>query len=380
MSDPYRMTVDLNVLDHLGINLYSNIAAVLTEAVANAWDADAETVDIKIDPDGNWIEILDDGIGMSVDDMNGKYLRVGYRRRDEDVEHGKTTAKGRPVMGRKGLGKLSLFSIANIIEVESARDGAAHGLRMTVAGIHDSVQKKEPFYSPESLLAEQITVAKGTRIVLRDIKRQRLGRGTLALRKRLARRFSVIGEAHGCKIDLDGQPITSFDRGDLPMVQFLWQFGNDALDLTPASQLLEQESLPNRFDAWDTAWKVSGWIGTARFPKQLDSEDAGNLNGIVVFARGRLFHENILDKLNDGRLYTKYLTGQIEADFLDADDAPDIATSDRQRVQEDDPRYGQPHRPLRHPDSGRSRGVFGIHRKEQVTRQTRKDRGQDLAV
>ncbi|WP_240756117.1 ATP-binding protein [Pandoraea sp. XY-2] len=335
------MTVDLNVLDHLGINLYSNIAAVLTEAVANAWDADAETVDIKIDPDGSWIEIIDDGIGMSVDDMNGKYLRVGYRRRDEDVEHGKTTAKGRPVMGRKGLGKLSLFSIANVIEVESAKNGAAHGLRMTVEGIHESVQKKEPFYSPESLPADKIGVTKGTRIVLHDIKRQRLGRGVLALRKRLARRFSVIGEVHGFKIDLDGRPITSADRGDLPMVQFLWQLGDDPLDLTPATQLLEQESLPNRFDTWDTGWKVSGWIGTARFPKQLDSEDAGNLNGIVVFARGRLFHENILDRLNDGRLYTKYLTGQIEADFLDADDAPDIATSDRQRVQEDDPRYGQ---------------------------------------
>lgn len=341
MTDIYKMTVDLNVLDHLGINLYSNIAAVLTEAVANAWDADAETVDIKIDPDGSWIEIIDDGIGMSVDDMNGKYLRVGYRRRDEDVEHGKTTAKGRPVMGRKGLGKLSLFSIANVIEVESAKDGAAHGLRMTVEGIHESVQKKEPFYSPESLPADKIGVTKGTRIVLHDIKRQRLGRGVLALRKRLARRFSVIGEVHGFKIDLDGRPITSADRGDLPMVQFLWQLGDDTLDLTPATQLLEQESLPNRFDAWDTGWKVSGWIGTARFPKQLDSEDAGNLNGIVVFARGRLFHENILDRLNDGRLYTKYLTGQIEADFLDADDAPDIATSDRQRVQEDDPRYGQ---------------------------------------
>ncbi|QBC30065.1 ATP-binding protein [Pandoraea sp. XY-2] len=341
MTDIYKMTVDLNVLDHLGINLYSNIAAVLTEAVANAWDADAETVDIKIDPDGSWIEIIDDGIGMSVDDMNGKYLRVGYRRRDEDVEHGKTTAKGRPVMGRKGLGKLSLFSIANVIEVESAKNGAAHGLRMTVEGIHESVQKKEPFYSPESLPADKIGVTKGTRIVLHDIKRQRLGRGVLALRKRLARRFSVIGEVHGFKIDLDGRPITSADRGDLPMVQFLWQLGDDPLDLTPATQLLEQESLPNRFDTWDTGWKVSGWIGTARFPKQLDSEDAGNLNGIVVFARGRLFHENILDRLNDGRLYTKYLTGQIEADFLDADDAPDIATSDRQRVQEDDPRYGQ---------------------------------------
>lgn len=341
MDAQYKMTVDLNVLDHLGINLYSNIAAVLTEAVANAWDADAETVEIKIDPGGNWIEIVDDGIGMTIEDMNGKYLRVGYRRRDEDPEHGKTTAKGRPVMGRKGLGKLSLFSIANVIEVESAKGDAAHGLRMTVDGIHKSVQSKELFYSPEPLPADQIVVTKGTRIILRDIKRQRLGRGVLALRKRMARRFSVIGEAHGFKIILDGEPITSADRGDLPMVQFLWQFGDDSLDLAPATELLEKESLQNRFDAWDEKWKVSGWIGTARFPKQLDNEDAGNLNGIVVFSRGRLFHENVLDKLNDGRLYTKYLTGQIEADFLDADDAPDIATSDRQRVQEDDPRYAQ---------------------------------------
>lgn len=35
MEDTYKMTVDLNVLGHLGINLYSNIAAVLTEAVAD---------------------------------------------------------------------------------------------------------------------------------------------------------------------------------------------------------------------------------------------------------------------------------------------------------------------------------------------------------
>ena len=87
-NDQYKMTVDLNVLDHLGINLYSNIAAVLTEAVANAWDADAGIVEIGIDPDGKWIEIKDDGIGMSVDDMNKKYLRVGYRRRDEDQDFG----------------------------------------------------------------------------------------------------------------------------------------------------------------------------------------------------------------------------------------------------------------------------------------------------
>src|SRR5690554_342427 len=340
-NDHYRMTVDLNVLDHLGINLYSNIAAVLTEAVANAWDADPENVEISIDPDGKFIEIKDDGIGMSIEDMNTKYLRVGYRRRDEDQETGRTTAKGRPVMGRKGLGKLSLFSIANTIEVHSAKNGESHGLRMTIDGIHRSVQDKEPFYSPEKLPREEIQVTNGTVILLKDIKRQRLGRGATALRKRLARRFSVVGEAHGFKILIDGHPISTADRGDLPMVQFLWSFGDEEPDLSSAGQLLEREALSDRLDAWDGDWSVTGWIGTARLPKQLDSDDAGNLNSIVVFARGRLFHENILDKLNDGRLYTKYLTGQIEADFLDADDEPDIATSDRQRVQEDDPRYVQ---------------------------------------
>ena len=341
VGDTYRMTVDLNVLDHLGINLYSNIAAVLTEAVANAWDADAENVEIRIDPNAEWIEIVDDGVGMTINDMNEKYLRVGYRRREEDTEHGKLTAKGRQVMGRKGLGKLSLFSIAKLIDVQSAKDGQSHGLRMSVDGIHESVEKKEPFYRPDPLSADEATVTKGTKIVLREIKRQRLGRGAAALRKRLARRFSIIGELHGFKITIDGQPVTTDDRGDLPIAQFLWTFGDFEPDPSSIPEVLEQEQLPHRFDGWDENWSVDGWIGTARLPKQLDSEDAGNLNGIVVFARGRLFHENILDKVNDGRLYTKYLTGQIEADFLDEDDEPDIATSDRQRVQEDDPRYGQ---------------------------------------
>lgn len=339
-DNKFEMTVDLNVLEHLGINLYSNIAAVLTEAVANAWDADASSVQIRVDPNNDWIEIEDDGIGMSVDDLNGKYLRVGYRRRDEDAEHGCRTAKGRPAMGRKGLGKLSLFSIANVIEVQSAKDGHRHGFRMSVPGIHEAVQEKRP-YHPEPLASDALAVTQGTKIVLREIKRQRLGKGVSALRKRLARRFSIIGQANGFEIKIDGQPITAADRGDLPKAQFLWTFDGYEPEASTIAHVMEHESLSARFDAWDSAWRVSGWLGTARKPKDLDDDEAGNLNGIVVFARGRLFHENVLDRLNDGRLYTKYLTGQIEADFLDADDQPDIATSDRQRVQEDDERYIQ---------------------------------------
>jgi hypothetical protein len=175
--------------------------------------------------------------------------------------------------------------------------------------------------------------------VLRDIKRQRLTKGVDALRKRLSRRFSVIGEAHGFKITINDQPITAADRGDLPKVQFLWTFKGHDLDPNTIEHVLEREAVDASLPDWDQSWSIRGWIGTAAKPKDLDSEEAGNLNGIVVFARGRLIHENVLDRLNDGRLYTKYLTGQIEADFLDVDDKPDIATSDRQRLQEDDNRY-----------------------------------------
>ena len=64
----YTMTMSLNVLNHLGIGLYSNVPAVLSETIANAWDADATHVDIKIDTDNQRVTILDDGHGMSVSD------------------------------------------------------------------------------------------------------------------------------------------------------------------------------------------------------------------------------------------------------------------------------------------------------------------------
>ena len=76
----YKMSISLNVLEHLGVNLYSNIPAVLSEVVANSWDADATNVDIEIEKDT--ITIIDDGHGMTLSDINAKFLRVGYKRRD----------------------------------------------------------------------------------------------------------------------------------------------------------------------------------------------------------------------------------------------------------------------------------------------------------
>lgn len=335
MSSPYEMTIDLNVLDHLGINLYSNVAAVLTEIVANAWDADALEVRIDYDATKQQITISDDGIGMTVSDMNDKFLKVGYRRR---VKESTVTALGRHVMGRKGLGKLSLFSIAENVRVESCKDGERHGLSMSVSKIKEAIDGQQARYVPDAIDPSGLTVVKGTRIVLSSLKKGRVPSTLVALRRRLARRFSVVGSSN-FSVFIDGSPVTAVDRDDILAVEYLWHIGDvDGERSKAAVNLKDEKTLPDRLDAWDSGWVVRGWIGTAVKPKMLVDAEGNNLNSIVLMAHGRLIQENILDNINDGRLYTKYLTGQLEADFLDLDSEEDIATSDRQRIQESDPR------------------------------------------
>jgi hypothetical protein len=47
VEKPFELKISLNVLEHLGINLYSNVPSVLSEIVANAWDADATQVRVE---------------------------------------------------------------------------------------------------------------------------------------------------------------------------------------------------------------------------------------------------------------------------------------------------------------------------------------------
>lgn len=329
----YNMTVDLNVLDHLGINLYSNIAAVLTEAVANAWDADAHDVAISLDKKCGVITIEDDGHGMSIDDVNNKYLHIGYRRR---IDESDTTPEGRPVMGRKGLGKLSLFSIANIVEVRSFKGRKAHGLRMDLADIRAALKANQVSYAPSVLPKKDVKIKKGTSITLREITRPKLFESLTVLRTQLARRFSVIGEAFNFIVKVNGKNITIADREELTKAQFVWRIGDVNISFPRGCDIKENKVIDSPKGKGFV--KIRGWIATSNVPKDL-ATPAGNLNSIVVMARGRLIQENILDKLNMGQVYTKYLTGQIEADVLDDTNNKDIATSDRQRLQEDDPRY-----------------------------------------
>lgn len=332
IDNPYEMTVDLNVLNHLGINLYSNIPAVLAEVVANAWDADAETVQVDISEDATAITISDDGHGMSQSEINARFLKVGYRRREHT---GPLTPKhGRPVMGRKGIGKLSLFSIANTIEVQTARNGRVNGFTMLLKDIKQAIEDGtgNNTYHPVPLREEKLVIERGTRIVLTDIRRQ-LTQAKHALRRRLARRFSVIGHANSFSVSVNRKPIDVADRDYYKNLQYVWHYG----EYGSRCQQLWTRAVSSEARSRTL---FEGWIGTTFESGQLKDANE-SLNKIVVMVRGKVAKEDILADLDETGLYSKFLIGEIHADFLDEDDEEDIATTSRQSIIEDDQRYVQ---------------------------------------
>jgi HSP90 family molecular chaperone len=97
MSDknktPFTFEISLSVLNHLGRHLYRSFATVLGEAISNSWDAEAKNVWIVIDREhGNFL-IQDDGTGMTAEDFQKKFLRIGYSKRKDGAESPNT---GRP--------------------------------------------------------------------------------------------------------------------------------------------------------------------------------------------------------------------------------------------------------------------------------------------
>ena len=121
-------------------------------------------------------------------------------------------------------------------------------------------------------------------------------------------------------------------------MQYLWWFG-EAGDLYS-----EHCADPSHVEELKcvvveaAGYKVSGWIATVKVSGQLGAED-DNINKLVVLFQGKTAQEDILEEFAEGGIYTKYLFGEIHAEFLDDDEKPDIATSSRQAINKDDERY-----------------------------------------
>ena len=341
-QEPFRLSISLNVLEHLGINLYSNVPAVLSEIVANAWDADASEVQVIWDRVAGRIVIQDDGVGMTPSDINERFLSVGYRRRDGQPG---ITPKGRHPMGRKGIGKLSLFSIANTVRIETIKEGLKSAFQMRLSDIREQIREAggSGIYKPTILPVDGIDFSNGTKITLDELRRRQTIGTTRALKKRIARRFSIIGEKHGFRVYVDGDEVSPSDRDYYDKIRYIWIYGDQRDVIALCSKVEKQEDRTACVE--NEGITITGWLATVGEVRYLKDEEGDNLNRIAIFVRGKLAQEDILTDFSERGVYANYLIGELRVDGLDEYDGPgtneddDAATSSRQKIVEDDDRY-----------------------------------------
>src|SRR3954466_453638 len=102
-------SVDARAILNLGRESIRDHTTAVIELVKNSYDADATRVDVDLyvgnmNPARRYIRIRDDGSGMSRDDIENKWLRIGYSaKRSKKI----SPIFGRRTTGEKGIGRIS---------------------------------------------------------------------------------------------------------------------------------------------------------------------------------------------------------------------------------------------------------------------------------
>jgi hypothetical protein len=338
----FAFEISLSVLNHLGRHLYRSFATVLGEAISNSWDADAKNVSIYVSRKRNSFLIKDDGDGMTADDFQNKFLKIGYSKRKDGAN---SSDKGRPYIGRKGIGKLALLSCADKITVISKVRGGNY-----IGGTIDNSKLDKAI--TEDLTPEQYPLGQfdisifgkrtqghkhGTIIYFGNIK-EGIRNSFEFLQKIIALyfRFSLLDETFS--IYLDGEKITHKHLKDLARkTEFLWKIGAYAdpyvSDLETAFSKDPDEHVIKQVKITD----VNGFIASVEKPRDLKIMTTEERVGIDLFVNGRLRERDILKHIPTARIAESYLYGQIH--FNGLDDGKDRFTSSRESIVADDPKY-----------------------------------------
>ena len=341
---PYSLRISRLTVDKLGVKLYDKASAVVAELIANGYDADAETVTIRLPinvqlatraggelHDLNYIiEVADDGHGMTPEEAINFYLRVGADRRVRtDQDGSRSRKKRRPVMGRKGIGKLAPFGICRRIEVWSAGgQNTENGYAVTHFFMDfDRIVTDGDEPVPLEVGAEDQSWSKksGTRIRLTSFLAKRVPDMETFLRQLSVRftfakpDFQIIvndltkNEVKPVKVDPLGIPLLPGSRIDIANRPVISDDG--------------------------TQFPVSGWLGMAK-----EAYKNEEMMGVRIYARGKII--GVTRDFNQPAGFTgefamrSYLVGHVEAEWLDLDDGDDLVRTDRQDILWDS-EYGQ---------------------------------------
>lgn len=303
----YKIEVGNLILKHLGLQMYAGAVPAIAELVSNAYDAMARNVWIRL-PVGaalkqsDQIIVEDDGHGMTFNECKEHYLKVGRDRRaalKTDETKSYNNLSPRKVQGRKGIGKLAGFGIADQIDVQTiSQNGEKCCFSLDVKQLSAGKDSLETLGDDGDKTKDK----PGTVISLRRLKiTRRIDENEF--RQSIARRMLVLDDSFA--VHINDKKVT---RTEIP-VQFRF---------------------PENIDTWESSTLKNGeninwWIGFCEKP--IKSEEQ---RGVVVYVRGKLAQPPWFFDLSGGvagQHGMQYLTGEIKAEFLD--DNHDLIVTDR---------------------------------------------------
>ncbi|MFI5779222.1 ATP-binding protein [Nocardia sp. NPDC051570] len=334
----YTMRISRLAIDKLGIKLYDRVSAVLAELIANSYDADATVVEVSLPwgvtlggtvraaEDSHYeIVVTDNGHGMTADEVNEHYLMVGSDRRlrtGSDLSR----ERRRPVMGRKGIGKLAAFGICHTIEVITAgsdpddRTPAGWPVSHIVMDLDDMVSDTESDYYPKVGARDgTLSPDRGTTVILRDFFRKRVNSGP-ELNRQLAARFGIERPDWRVEVRNSAAAEENFILSDLAIDVM----EETRIDVAHRPVRVGRQFLP-----------VSGWVAYSKQPYRDES-----MAGVRIYARGKIVAQTrdfgIAAGFTGEHKLRSYLVGAIHVDWLDGDE--DLVRSDRQDIMWNSPR------------------------------------------
>ena len=334
VQEPLKLRFVGALVEQLGAQLYPSATATVAELVSNAWDADAKNVWVTIPLGERWspeseITVLDDGHGMTRSQAQERYLQVGRKRRMDD---GGETRGGRPLHGRKGIGKLAAFGTAERLRCLTLdKSGEPTLFELD----YNKIRESDP---GEDCEVEELPVDKpltdpydnqldsGTLIRLLNLRVKRAMSQTRFIRS-MSRRFAI--DRHEMTVHINGEALERFDMD----LEFRYPKDQDAAtDGVTVDDLGWgiEEIAPDKTVRW--------WIGFT--PKPLEHEE---LRGVSVIARGKMLQRPFMFGRSGGvlgQLGQEYLVGEVVADWLDTgvDVEDDLVQTNRDQLQLEDER------------------------------------------
>ena len=334
-----KFSIANNAVTHLGRNLYSTTPPALAELVANSYDAYATRVDIHLSDDS--ISIVDNGKGLSFEELENKYAIIGSEKQMETPFNGLSERKP---MGKKGIGKLAAFSLGDEYTVYSKNSGSKKWINFTLKYrdmiSSDSYEANIEQVDLPSEFSKYESYSSGFIVKITNTRRKVTNATINNIKTQLSRRFYIDQIKMNFDLYINNTKLELDSNSYYGKIEYLFYFGDFSTEglehKFPNLKYFEEYNKNNDIKNYFLDTKISGWIGTATTPKDLKNEDSASFANIIVLANGIIADEDILKSKANARIANSYIVGEIKADdFIDGLNDP--ITSSRQGLDDSIP-------------------------------------------